>query len=488
MISIRQKTISGLTWSFIDSLAGQGINFVIGIILARLLSPKEFGLIGMIVILTAISQSLVDSGLNQALIRKSDCGQKDYSTVFYFNLVVGITLYLMLFILASPISDFFKEPQLLLLIRVLGLNLIINGIGLVQRTILTKNIDFKLQTKISIISSIISGTIAVWMALNSWGVWSLVWRIVIQSLTTVILFWIFSNWRPSFLFNIASFRELFGFGSKLLVADLIDSTSRNIHYLVIGKYFSAVELGYYIRADEFKNIPSTNLNSIIGRVSYPILSSVQNDCKQLKTGYKKLIMSTMFISFVLMLGMVAVAESLVLVLIGEKWLPCVPYLQLLCFVGMLYPLHALNLNVLSVKGRSDLILKLELVKKPLLLPVIVIGVFWGIEVMIIAMIVSSLIALLLNSYWSGKMINYPLKEQMIDIAPSFAISCIMSIIVFLIGQWLPFMPILSLCIQLSIGFVILVGVSKIVKLAIYKEIEDILISNFTAILHYKGPH
>jgi teichuronic acid exporter len=486
MISIRQRTISGLTWSFIDSFAGQGINFVVGIILARLLSPKEFGLIGMIVIFTAISQSFVDSGFSQALIRKSDCGQKDYSTAFYFNFAVGIFLYLILYILAGPISGFFMEPQLLLLIRVLGLNLIINGIGMVQRTILTKNIDFRLQTKISIISSIISGTIAIGMALHSWGVWSLVWRTMIQSLITVILLWVCSNWRPSFLFNTFSFRELFGFGSKLFVADLIDTTYRNIYYLVIGKYFSAAELGYYSRADEFKNIPSANLNNIIGRVSYPVLSSMQDDSKKLKTSYKKLTMSTMFISFALMLGMAAVAEPLVLVLVGAKWLPCVPYLQLLCFVGMLYPLHALNLNMLNVKGRSDLILKLELVKKPLFVPVIVIGVFYGIKIMIIGIILSSFIALLINSYWSGKMINYPLKEQMFDIAPSFAIACVMSIIVFLIGQWLTFTPILSLCIQLSIGFIILVSIARIVRLAIYKEMEDILISNFMAVFHYRG--
>jgi len=483
VISLKEKTIGGFTWSFIDSLAGQGIGFVVGIVLARLLSPKDFGMIGMIVIFTALSQSLIDSGFTQALIRKRNCGQKDYSTAFYFNIAAGTFLYLILFISAGPISYFFDEPQLVLLIRVSAISLIINGIGLVQRTILAKQINFKLQAKISITSGIISGAVGIGMALHGWGVWSLVWKNVIQSLATVIFLWVYSNWRPSFLLNSVCFRELFGFGSKLLAADLIDTAYRNIYYLVIGKYFSAVELGHYMRADEFKNIPSANLNNIIGRVSYPVLSSIQDDSKRLKAGFKKLTMGTMFISFTLMLGMAAVAEPLVLVLVGRKWLPCVPYLQLLCFVGMLYPLHALNLNVLNVKGRSDLILKLELLKKPMFVPMIVIGVFYGIKIMIIGTIFSSFLALLLNSYWSGKMIKYPLKEQVFDIAPSFVIAGVMGAIVFLIDRWLPFTPILSLGIELSCGFVVLVGIAKSVGLSAYKEMEEIFVSNFMAILN-----
>lgn len=485
-MSLKQRTISGLKWSLIDSLTGQGINFVTGIVLARMLSPKEFGFIGVIVVFIAIAQSLVNSGFSQALIRKQNCGQKDYSTVFFFNLGIGVSCYLALFFLAGPISSIFKEPQLFVVIRILGIVLIIDGMGLIQRTIFMKKLNFRLQAEVSGISSIVSGTVAISLAYNGWGVWSLVWKSMIQSVLTVILLWLRSRWRPSFSFNMLSFRELFGFGSKLLMADLIDTVYRNIYYLVIGKYFSAAELGYYMRADEFKNIPSANLHNIIGRVSYPVLSSMQGDSKKLKAGYKKLTMSTMFISFVLMLGLASVAEPLVLILVGERWLTSVPYLQLLCFVGMLYPLHALNLNVLSVKARSDLVLRLEFVKKPLFIPVIVIGVLYGIKSMIIGMILSSLVALLLNSYWSGKMINYPLREQVIDITPSFAIACIMGMVVSLIGKWLPFAPILTLGIQLSIGLTIVAGAARIVRLAAYKEIENILILNFLALLRYGG--
>lgn len=484
-MSLEQKTITGLTWSFIDSFTNQGIQFVIGIILARLLSPKEFGLIGIILIFTAISQSFIDSGFSQALIRKNNCGQEDYSTTFYFNFAVGILFYLILFFLAGPISNFFKEPQLLVLIRVLGINLIISAVGLIQRTILTKNVNFKLQTKISAIATIVSGTIGIGMAYYGWGVWSLVWMAMSQNLVMVTFLWLWSSWRPILLFSTSSFCQMFGFGSKLLAAGLIDVAYRNIYYLIIGKYFSAADLGYYTRADEFRNIPSAHLSTVIGRVSYPILSKIQDDDKRLKNGYKKLIRSTMFISFALMIGMAAVAKPLIRTLIGDKWLPAVPYLQLLCFVGVLYPLHALNLNMLNVKGRSDLILKLEMVKKPLTVPTIIVGVFFGIKIMIIGMILNSLVSLFLNSYWSGKMVNYPVKEQLLDIAPSFTIAIIMGITVFLVGHFLPFSPILVLGIQIAIGIIVFIGIVKLTKLDIYEEMQNLFISNFAAFFPFK---
>ena len=249
------------------------MQFGIGVVLARLLSPREFGLLGMVVIFTAVSQSFINSGFSQALIRKTNCEQKDFSTVFYFNLATGILLYLALFVMAGPISRYFKEPELFLLIRVIGVILIISGVGLIQKTILTKNVDFRLQTKISLVSSVVSGIIGIGMALYGWGIWSLVWKTVSQQLISVILLWLWTSWRPALVFNMDSFRELFNFGSKLLVSGLIDTLYNNVYYVIIGRYFSATDLGYFTRADEFRNIPSANLTGIIGRVSYPIFSA-----------------------------------------------------------------------------------------------------------------------------------------------------------------------------------------------------------------------
>lgn len=473
-MNLKQKTVSGLTWSFIDNFAKLGITFVIGIILARLLTPREFGLIGMITIFIAVSQSFIDSGFTQALIRKNDCSQKDYSTVFYFNLVVGVFLYIVLFFAAEPISRFFGEPQLKLLVQVLGLGLIINSLTIVQTAILTKRIDFKLQTKISIIASIISGMIGIGMAYNGYGVWSLVVRTLTGFAFTSLLLWLWNKWKPTLVFSKDSFKEMFSFGSKLLLSGLIDTTYRNIYLLIIGKFFSATELGYYTRADQFNKLISQNITSVIQSVSYPVLSSIQDDIPLLRTAYQKLIKSTMLIIFVLMLGMAAIAEPLVLALIGEKWMTSVVYLQLLCFVGMLYPLHALNLNMLQVQGRSDLFLKLEIIKKLLAIPIIVIGILFGIKILILGMIVHSIIALYLNSYWSGKFIGYPFSEQLKDILPAFILALFISVIVFFTGSLINVSNLWKLILQILIGILLFFGIVEAAKMKDYLYIKNII--------------
>ena len=459
-MSLKQKTVSGLIWNFFDSFASQGIQFIVGIILARLLSPKEFGLIGMLTIFIAVSQSFIDSGFSQALIRKKNASQEDYSTVFFFNLIIGVICFFILFFSAGLISRFFKEPQLKPLVQVLGFSLIINAFTIIQQTILTKRIDFKLQAKISIISAIISGALGLGMAFAGYGVWSLVIKTITMYGISSILLWLWNRWKPDLVFSIKSFKELFSFGSKLLISGLIDTIYRNIYYLLIGKYFSAKELGYFTRADQFKSLPSSNLTSIIQRVSYPVLSSIKDDTPKLKEAYKRLIRSTMLICFVLMLGMVAVARPMVLTLIGDKWEPCVIYLQLLCFVGMFYPLHALNLNMLEVEGRSDLFLRLEIIKKALAVPIIVIGVLWGMKAMILSMIVNSIIAYYLNSYWSGRFIGYSVLDQVKDILPSFLLAASMSIIVFIEGLLVPLPQLPLFIIQLITGVLLTISLCE----------------------------
>jgi O-antigen/teichoic acid export membrane protein len=381
----------------------------------------------------------------------------------------------MLFLLSGTIGSFYNEPILALLIKILGLNLIIGGFTVVQITILTKNIDFKLQTNISLISSIGSGAIGIVMAYLGWGVWSLVWKTISQNVITTALLWLWNGWRPSFVFNYTSFRTMFGFGSKLLLSGLIDTAFTNVYYLVIGKVYSAAELGFYTRADQFRNYPSQDITRIVQRVSYPVLSSIQNDNARLKRGYKNLIKSTMFISCVLMIGMSAAAEPMVVTLIGEKWIPLVPYLQLLCFSGMFYPLHALNLNMLKVKGKSNLFLKLEIIKKILAVPTIIIGVFWGIKVMILGMLVNSVISYFLNSYWSGKMIDYSMKEQVMDILPSLGIAILMGILVVIAGFLLSAQqPLLVLSIQIVLGGIVVIFIAHIIELDAYLEIREVI--------------
>lgn len=475
MSSLKQKTISGLLWSFIDNFSKLGLTFVIGIILARLLDPREFGLIGMITIFIALSQSLVDSGFTQALIRKKDCTQADYSTVFYFNLFIGIILYTVLFFSAGAISRFFDEPQLLLIVQVVGLSIIVNAFTIVQRARLTKAINFKLQTKISIIASLSSGIIGIMMAYSGYGVWSLVFKTLLGFTITSFLLWIWNKWKPSFEFSRNSFKEMFSFGYKLLISGLIDTAYQNIYLLVIGKYFSAAELGFYTRADQFSNLPSKNITSVIQRVSYPVLAEIQHDIPRLKTAYQKIIKSTMLITFVSMIILAAVAKPLVLTLVGEKWLPSVIYLQLLSFGGMLYPLHAVNLNMLNVQGRSDLFLRLEIIKKILAIPVIVVGVLLGIKAMIVGMIIISMIAFFLNSYYSGQHIGYSSMQQLKDILPSFILAIFIGSITHLIGAFLILPNYLILIIQLIAGGGFFILITELFKMQDYLFVKEIFL-------------
>lgn len=473
-MSLKHKTIHGLFWSSIDIFATQGIQFIIGIILARILAPREFGLVGMLTIFIAVSQSFIDSGFSQALIRKNNCTQSDYSTVFYFNLAAGVLSYLLLFTFAEKISQFFDEPQLKLLIRVLGISLIISSFSLIQQTILTQNINFKLQTRISLISSISSGIVATWLALRGFGVWSLVIRTLTMQTIATILLWYWNSWKPMLLFSKKSFNNLFGFGSKLLLSGLLETIYNNIYLVIIGKYFMAVELGYFTRADQFKTIFSQNITTIVQRVSYPVLSSIQTESDQLLSSYKKLIRMTMFITFPLMFGLSAAALPLVVITVGEKWIPSVIYLQLLSFAGMFYPLHAINLNMLKVKGRSDLFLRLEVIKKLFAIPVIVLGILTNIKTMIVGIIVLNIISYYLNSYYSGRLIGYSFKQQLQDIIPGFVLGLLTGIVMYLAGKLISNNYFLDFIIQLIVGMVFIFASGEMLKLKEYTYIKEIV--------------
>ncbi len=473
--SLKEKAVKGVAWSALDNFANIGIQFIVGIILARLLTPREFGLIGMLTIFIAVSQSFIDSGFSQALIRKQNAQQKDYSTVFYFNLLVGIVFYLILFFSSGIIAGFFDEPKLELLLQVLGFELIINAFTIVQTAKLTKEINFKLQTKITIIASVLSGGIGLGMAYAGFGVWSLVGKTLSMRFFLSVLLCLWNKWRPTLEFSKESFKEMFSFGSKLLVSGLIDTTYRNIYNLIIGKYFSAEQLGYYTRAQQFQKLPSSNLNSIISKVTFPVLSEIQEDDKKLKSVYKQIISSTMLITFFLMLLMAAIAEPMIYTLIGKKWSQSVIYLQLLCFVGILYPLHALNLDILKVKGRPDLFLKLEIVKKIIVIPVLFIGIYYGIIALIIGTFVISMFGYYLNSYYSGKLINYFATEQIRDIIPSFLVGLFISAIVYSFTFILQVSNLIMLILQIVIAGVLFIGFNELIKQKEYLFIKENLI-------------
>lgn len=421
-----------------------------------------------------ISQVMIDSGFKIGLLRRKNCTDTEYSTVFYFNISVSFILYVLLFLSAGHVSKFFNEPILTAPMRVISLGLVFNSFGLIQSVILLKNIDFRKQAGISIIAITVSGIIAVLMALNGFGIWSLVALNILRTATNTMLLWIKSTWRPAFVFCKKTFVEIYSFSKNLLVSGLISTIYENAYYFVIGKYFSTTDLGYYTRAEQFKYIPSQGMTEIINRVSFPVLSSIQDDELALKEGYKKLIRVTMFISFIFMIGMASVSDSLIVFLIGEKWITAAEYLRLLCFVGMLYPFQALNLSMLQLKGRSDLFLRLDIIKKSFAIPAIIIGVLFGIKFMLYAMLLNSIVAFFLDSTFSGKMINYSVYEQIKDIYSSFFVALFMGFGLMLIRYLLPLHNSIVLFSQIFLGIILVIIISEIFNKYEYFEIKEII--------------
>ena len=471
-------------WSAVENVTRLGVTFVVSIILARLLSPEEYGLIGILTIFIALFNAIVDSGFTNALIRKQDVTDADYSTVFYVNLVLSAVLATLLFCCAKPIAVFFERPELVELTKVMSSVVVINALAVVQRARTTKAIDFKTQTKIAFISSISSGAIGIAMAYLDYGVWALVGQQISNQLLSTIFFWRYNKWVPKLIFSWSSFKEMWAFGSKLLASGLIDTAWKEIYQVVIGKCYSPATLGLYTRAKQFADICSSNLTSVVQRVSYPVLSSIQDDKVRLKLAYKRVIKTTMLPTFVLMLGMAACAESMIQVLVGEQWIGCVPMLQIICTYGMLYPLHALNLNMLQVQGRSDLFLKLEIIKKIIAIGPLLLGIFVDIYLMLVGSLVTSLIAYYLNAYYSGPFLNYSIKEQVKDILPSLGVAMAMAIPVFVMS-FSPMSPYIMLPLQLVVGTIITIGICKATKLPEYLEFKGIAISIINKIIKRK---
>ena len=470
--SLKGKTIHGVIWSLIDNVSSSGVIFFVGIILARLLTPEEYGVMAMVSIFIAISNSIIDSGFSSALIRKVKVKPIEYNTVFYFNLLISLLLYICLFFISPFIALFFREPILCEVMRVIGLILIINALSIIPYTIFVREINFKTQTIISLIASVGSGVIGVWMAFSGQGVWSLVGQQLGRQCLNTLFLWFFCHWKPTVSFSMTAFKEMFGFGSKLLLSGLLDTIYKDIYYIVIGRCFSSSILGQYTRAKQFSMVFSTNLTTVVQRVSFPVLSSIQDDSIRLREAYRKVIKSTMLVSFACVLGLAAIAKPLLILLISDKWLPAVYFLQIVCFSNMLYPLHAINLNILKVKGRSDVFLKLEVIKKVLAIFPILVGVYLGIEMMLWGSVIISVISYFLNAYYSASLINYSVYEQLKDIFPSFIVSLGVGFLMWSISL-LSISYYLMLIIQLSTGFILAYLIYNWLRLDEFLEIKSI---------------
>lgn len=435
--SLKDKTVKGVGWSTADAFLGHGVLLLVGIVLARLLTPEDYGLIGIVTIFTVLMYGIMDSGFSSALIRKQDIKNEDYNTLFFFNLAVSIVLYVLLYLGAPWIAVFFERPLLSQLLRVMGLILLLQSLCIVQETILKRRIDFKTRTKASFTSAVISGSIGIGMALTGFGVWSLVGQQISRQLVYSICLWFFNHWWPKWKVSVESLQYMWGFGWKLLLSGLLNNLWAELKKVVVSKYYSPAMLGQYSKASEFAKIFSANFTSIIQRVTYPVLAQVQDDKTRMVNAYRRVIKTTMFVTVNCLFFLGSVSEPLFYCLIGPKWHTAATFLPLICIARSIYPLQAINLNMLKVQGRTDIFLYLEIAKKSILLIPLFIGAFIGIYWMLIASIGTSIIAFFLNSHFSGKALHYTSWMQLKDVAPSYGIAIFVSFSVY----FLKYMPI-----------------------------------------------
>lgn len=473
--SLKSKTIKGTIWSAADAFLGQGITFLVGIVLARLLSPSEYGLIGIVLIFTTVLMGVVDSGLPTAIIRKKDATNEDYNTMFIVNLALSILMVALLYFAAPAIADFFNRPQLIALTRVMSLILIIQALSITQVTILTKRIDFKTKTKASFVAGITSGVIGIGMAYAGFGVWSLVGQKLSNMTIYTFSLWLLNRWMPNFRFSTQSFHYLWGFGWKIMVSGLLNNIWNQLYSVVVGKCYSPSVLGQYTQSRDYANLLSSNFTLIIQRVTYPALAELQDEKERMVEAYRKVIKMSMFVTSISMFFLGAVSEPFIYTLIGEKWDMAASFLPLICISMSLYPLHAINLNMLQVQGRSDIFLVLEIVKKFLLAGPLLLGVFVGIYWMLIGSIFMGVACFFLNSYFTGRNLNYSSWRQLRDVAPSYGLATLLAVSVYFL-KYLSLANWMVLLLQAVVGAILFFVVCETTKMEEYRSIKEIVMN------------
>ncbi|SIQ50788.1 Membrane protein involved in the export of O-antigen and teichoic acid [Shewanella morhuae] len=475
MQDLTSKAKKGLLWSAIERFLTQGIQLAITLMLARLLGPTAFGLVGMLAVFIAISNVFVDSGFTSALIRKTDRCDSDLVTAFYYNILISSLCYLALYFSAPYIAEFYQQTELQSLLRVLGVTVLVNAFTLIPRVILTVAMDFKTQAKISIISVLISGSVAMILAINGYGVWTLVVQTLLTAICTTLLFNMFAPWRPQGKMTKEAFSYLFGFGSKLLLSGLLDVIYNNLYQIIIGKKFSPAVVGQFTQANQLASVLAMTMTGIIQRVTYPMFSQLQDDEAKMENAYRLTLKMAAVVIFPLIIGLGLIAQPLLTALLGVQWQAAASLLSVLCFGYMLYPVHAINLNLLQVKGRSDLFLKLEVFKKIIGVTILFITIPFGVLAMCIGLSVTSYLALLLNTYYTAKLTRISQWQQCKDLLPIWC-----SVIVFAaLGYWA------GSYLQTILWLQMLVNISVALSCyALYLRLtQKLLLSQIRSVLH-----
>ena len=466
--SLKQKTITGATWSFAEQILTRGVNFVIGIILARLLSPTDYGLVGMLGVFLAISQLFIDGGLTSALIRTKDPSDKDFSTVYIINLSLSLVFYFILFVCAPFIAAFYNQPLLKSLLRAIALILVIGSLASVQGTLLSIRVDFKTKSFISLGSALFSGTVGIVCAYRGMGVWALVAQSLASATAVTFLTLFFVRWMPKLVFSKESFKRLFSFSSKLLAASVISTIYDNAYPMVIGKRFSAADVGQYSRAGQFPSIANGTITSALNRVAFPILSKIQDDDERLLSVYEKYIQITCFIIFPILMWLCGSARPLVSFLLTDKWLACVPLMQILCFSQLTNGITTINLNLLYVKGRSDLVLRLEIIKKTIAFTILFVSMLFNLKVMCYGQMLYSFIALYLNTFYTKRILGYSFSKQIKVVSPYFLMALLVLAESVMATYFIP-NSIISLSVSVVVCFLSYWLVSHVSDIFAYKE-------------------
>lgn len=475
--SLKKTVISSLVWKFLERLGTQGIQFVVSIILARLLLPSDYGIITMIMVFTAIANSFIQSGFSTSLIQKKNSDELDFSSVFYTSFVIALVCYIILFLASPLIADFYQMPQIKDILRVLALTLFFGAFNSVQNAKLSKDMKFKTLFFSSLGAIIVSGTTGITMAYLGFGAWALVGQQLANIIASTIILWFTSGWRPKIMFSLTRVKGLFSYGWKIMCSSLIDTFYQNLYNLVIGKFYNSATLGNYNKGEQFPKLIAVNIDGAIGSVMLPAYAREQERKDKVKKMVRRAIVTSSLILFPLMLGLAAIAEPLVKILLTDKWLGCVPFMQILCVVYALYPINTANLQAIKALGKSDYFLKLEIIKKILGITVLIITVPHGVYTMAIGQVIVTIISTMINAFPNRKLLNYNYFEQVKDILPNLLIAILMFIVVYPI-KYLIDNTILLLTIQIIVGAIIYIALMNIFKVEAFNYLFDIIEKRF----------
>jgi teichuronic acid exporter len=461
------KVIQSLFWKLMERGGVQGIQFIVQIVLARILSPNDYGIIALLTIFISLSNVFIQSGFNTALIQKINVKEEDFSSVLYISLLVATVLYIALFFASPFIANFYGISELIQVLRVLSIILFFGAFNSIQNAIIARSMQFKKLFIVSVFSILISGIVGITLAYLGFGVWALVAQQITNQVSITFILWFTLKWRPKLIFSINRIGDLFSYGWKLLVSSLIDTLYMNLRGLIVGKVYISDMLAFYNRGEQFPQLIVNNINGSIQSVMLPTLSAEQEDRKRVKELVRRSIVTSSFLIFPLMIGLAAVGEPLIKILLTDKWLPCVPFMQIFCLTYSLWPIHTSNLQAINALGRSDIYLKLEVIKKIVGITILIFSMFYGVYAIALGGLLSGVVSSFINSYPNLKLLDYSYKEQIKDILPSLILSLIMGLIVYSI-LFLNLSPYLTLVIQVFIGAIVYIGLAKLFKIECYE--------------------